>query len=273
MKVGTVVKQPARQITQPPIATYQRPRMRFSFHRLATWPTVALLAVTLTACGGTAAITPTTAPATTQATTVAMVATTAVPTSTPAPSPTVVPTLAPTSLPTATPMPTTAIPLTATDTAIPEAATTSAGEQSTGAAQAVCAILTEDEVTQVLGPLDGPPDGSITDMTGSPSCGYPARDGLLFVGSQMGDAAALQALVQQTEERGAPLQQIEGLGEAAYAAAASIPGAPNQDAVQGLLFVQQGDTIMNIALLSNIDEAKTLDALQQLAKLALARLP
>lgn len=242
-------------------------RLHRSFKQLAQLSVAAILALTLTACGGTVAVAPTTPEATTviQATTPPLPTATTLP---PTAVPTVMPTVVPTTLPTATTVPATATSLPSTV----ESATEPAG-QATGQAGDPCSILTIAEVEQVLGKLDGEPDGSITDMTGAPSCGYPAADGLLFVGAMPGDVAALQALVEETKDRGAPMEVLEGLGDAAFVAAQNIPGAPNADAVQGLLLVAKGETIMNLALLSNIDEAKTREALQELAQLALARLP
>ncbi len=141
------------------------------------------------------------------------------------------------------------------------------------AGEGPCALLTVAEVEQALGALDGEPDGSGQDGSGAPSCAYLARDGLLFMSSLVGDDAALQAQVTRARESGAPLEAVPGLGDEAYVAAAPMEGAPQSDAVQGVLIVRRGDTLLQLGIMSTLDAAATADALKQLAELALARLP
>lgn len=147
----------------------------------------------------------------------------------------------------------------------------SASNSGASDAQQSCALLTVDEVEQALGKLDGAPDGSMQDDSGTPSCAYSAQDGLLFISSSPGDDAALQQQQQRVQQHGASLESLPGLGDAAFIAAAKIEGAPNKNALQGIIIVRKGNTLLRLGTLSEMSAAKTKAVLQQLAQLALAR--
>lgn len=156
------------------------------------------------------------------------------------------------------------------DTTVPALEETTS-EPATGDAQSACALLTVDEVEQVLGKLDSPPDNSMRDDNGAPACAYSATSGLLIINASHGDDAAMQKLMQQAEHHGAKLQAVSGLGDVAYGAAAKLEGAPNKDALQSILIVRKGGSLLMLGMLSNHNAADAMATLQHLAPAAIAR--
>jgi len=155
----------------------------------------------------------------------------------------------------------------------PRESSASPASPATAKGEGPCALLTVAEVEAALGGLEGAPDDSGQDGDGNPSCIYVARDGMLFLSSSAGGAAAVKAQIARAQESGAPLEAIAGLGDEAYTAVASMPDVPSGDVFQGVLLVRKGEMVLQIAGMVALSEAETAAVLQQLAERALARLP